>query len=60
MDIELLVLALFVLVGVYVLGILTHKYAISQADAVKAHVTAEIQEVRADVAEFAKKVAAKV
>ena len=51
MDFEL---ALIVIGGpvVYLAGILTHKYAVDQAEKVKAHVTAEIQEVRADAAEL--------
>ena len=51
MDIELFLLFTFIVIAVYVLGILTHKYAINQADAVKTHVTDEVSDVRADFAD---------
>jgi hypothetical protein len=60
MDLELLSFLVLALLIVYVLGILTHKYAINQSETIKAHVTAEIQEVRADVAELVKKFAARL
>lgn len=50
MDIELFLLFTFIVIAAYVLGILTHKYAINQAEAVKAHISAEIAAWRVDVA----------
>jgi sensor domain CHASE-containing protein len=51
MDASLLLL-LVGFVVFYVAGILTHKYAVSEAEKIKAHVTAEIQEVRGDAADL--------
>lgn len=54
---------LFILLGyplMLLIGIGIHKYAISQAEKIKAHVTAEVQEVRADVAELVKKLAGRI
>jgi hypothetical protein len=59
MDFE----TLFFLVGfplVYVAGILTHKYVLSESMKIMAHITAEVEEVRADVAGLVAKVAAKL
>lgn len=44
----------------FVAGVVFHKYVISEAEKIKAHVTAEVQEVRADIASLLSKVAAKV
>lgn len=41
-------------------GVLFHKYVISEAQSIKEHVSAEIAEVRADVASLLSKTAAKV
>lgn len=46
--------------ALFVGGVLFHKYVISEADAIKEHVTTEIAEVRADVASVLSKVAAKL
>lgn len=56
---NLLAFAISVLVA-FLAGIVFHKYVVSEAASIKAHVTAEIQEVRFDVAELVKKLAAKV
>lgn len=59
MDLELL----FVVLGypaIFVAGVLVHKYVISEAEKIKAHITAEIQEVRADLAETVKRAASKL
>lgn len=59
MDLDLLLLLASIPL-IFIAGILAHKYVISEAASIKAHVTAEIQEVRADVAELVKKIAAKL
>ena len=46
--------------ALFVAGVLFHKYVISEANAIKEHVTTEIAEVRADVASVLSKVAAKL
>ena len=59
MDLDLIIF----LVGfplVYIAGILTHKYVISEAEKIKAHVTAEIQEVRGDLSSLLRDVKTKV
>lgn len=43
-----------------VLGVLFHKYVISEAQGIKEHVSDEIAEVRADLAEGLKKAAEKI
>jgi hypothetical protein len=48
------------LVGAFVAGVVVHRYVISEATSIKAHTTAEIQEVRADLADLVKKLAAKL
>ena len=44
----------------FMLGVLFHKYVASEAAAIKAHVTDEIAEVRADVAAALQRVAGKL
>lgn len=41
-------------------GVVFHKYVISEAEKIKAHVSAEIQEVRADLASALSKLAGKL
>lgn len=44
----------------FVAGVIVHKYVISEANSIKQHVTAEVAEVRADIASLLSKVGAKV
>jgi hypothetical protein len=44
----------------FLAGVLFHKFVISEASAIKEHVTAEIAEVRADVASLLGKAASKL
>jgi hypothetical protein len=44
----------------FIAGVVFHKYVISEAVAIKAHVTAEVAEVRADIASLVGKISAKV
>ncbi len=44
----------------FVAGVLFHRYVVSEASAIKAHVTAEVEEVRGDIASLLAKVAAKL
>lgn len=44
----------------FALGVLFHKYVASEAAAIKEHVTAEVAEVRADVAGLLQRVAGKL
>ena len=44
----------------FALGVVFHKYVVSEAEKVKAHMTAEIQEVRADLSSLLSKLAGKV
>lgn len=41
-------------------GVIFHKYVISEANSIKQHVTAEVAEVRADIASLLGKAATKV
>jgi multidrug resistance efflux pump len=53
----------FLSVGIatgFLTGVLFHKFVISEAVGIKEHVTAEIAEVRADVADLLEKVSGKV
>jgi len=53
--------ALAVLVpAAFAAGVVFHKYVISEAASIKEHVTAEVQEVRADIASALGTVAKKV
>jgi hypothetical protein len=49
-----------VALGAFVAGVIFNKYVISEAAAVKAHVTAEVTKVREDVASLLEKAAGKV
>lgn len=60
MDLDLLFLIGLGYPVMIFVGVGLHKYAISQAEKIKAHVTAEVQEVRADVAELVKKLAGRI
>lgn len=44
----------------FALGVVFHKYVLSEAEMVKAHVTAEIDEVRADFKKWLAELAQKV
>jgi hypothetical protein len=46
--------------GMFVAGVLFHKYVVSETEKVKAHVTAEVAEVRADVASLLDKAKSKL
>lgn len=46
--------------SLFIAGVLFHKYVISEAEALKKHVTDEIAEVRVDLAESLKKAAEKL
>lgn len=63
----LFLLAFLTAIGIFTAGVLVHKYVISEALAIKQHVSDEIAEARAevaqlrsDLAEFLKSAAAKV
>jgi hypothetical protein len=51
MDLELLFIGLGY-PAMFMAGVLCHKYVVSEAEKIKAHVTAEVQEVRADAADL--------
>ena len=59
---EPLTIAIFILVPLacFAAGVIFHKYVISEAASIKEHVTAEIAEVRADLASLLQKAATKV
>jgi len=44
----------------FVAGVIFHKYVLSEAAAIKAHVTAEVAEVRADIASLLSKASQKL
>lgn len=44
----------------FVAGVIFHKYVVSEAASIKEHVTAEVAEVRADVASVLQKAAGKL
>ena len=44
----------------FVAGVVFHKYVISEAQSIKAHVTAEVEKVRQDFSSLLSKAAAKV
>lgn len=44
----------------FMAGVVAHKYVMGEAAAIKAHVTAEIEEVRADLNSLLTKAASKV
>lgn len=48
------------LLAAFVAGVVVAKYVISESQSIKEHVTAEIAEVRADVASLLSKAAAKL
>jgi hypothetical protein len=50
----------FAVPAAFAAGVVFHKYVISEADSIKQHVSAEVAEVRADVASLLSKAAAKV
>ena len=52
-------LAVAVLVA-FAAGVIVHKYVISEASAIKEHVTAEVEKVRSDVSSALSAVAKKV
>jgi putative heme degradation protein len=47
-------------VGAFVAGVVFHKLVVSEAQAIKAHVTAELEKLRSDVSSLLSKAAAKV
>lgn len=51
---------LILAVASFAAGVFFHKYVISEAEAIKQHVTEEVAEVRADVASLLEKVKAKI
>jgi hypothetical protein len=59
MDLTLIAFAVLP-IGGFVAGVIFHKYVISEATALKEHVTGEVAAVRADVASLLSKVAAKL
>lgn len=48
------------IVGAFVAGVIFHKLVVSEAQAIKAHVTAEVEKLRGDVSALLSKAAAKV
>lgn len=48
------------IVGAFVAGVVFHKLVVSEAQAIKAHVTAEVEKLRGDVSSLLSKAAAKV
>jgi hypothetical protein len=56
MDAATALLFSFAVIAAFVLGIIVHKYAISEAQAVKKHVSDEIAAWRVDVAKLLTKI----
>ena len=59
MDPEILIFALGFLAA-FVGGVVFHKYVVSEATAIKEHVTDEVAEVRADIASLLDKAKSKL
>jgi hypothetical protein len=59
MDPEILLFALGFLAA-FVAGVFYHKHVVSEANAIKEHVTAEVAEVRADIASLLDKAKSKI
>lgn len=44
----------------FIAGVIVHKYVISEAERIKAHVTAEVEKLRGDVSSLLSRVASKL
>lgn len=60
MDAVIVALLIGLPLAAFAAGVIYQKYVISEAEAIKKHVTDEVAEVRADVASLLEKVKAKI